>query len=209
MDLTSVLPWLSAAISGNVPALAGLAVSKIGEVIGVDLTAATPTQVAQAVAQATPEQQQALTQAEQEFKLKMLEAGYKHEEELKRIELATIQTDTLREYQQGTLAVSNVVDARHTFGQNNSVFWLGVVILGVFALIMVITLLGSYALLAGWVTTTNPNLVAAVFGLVGTIIGYAAANAQQVVGYFYGSSAGSKEKSTALAQAVSKLGANV
>ncbi|WP_269533653.1 hypothetical protein [Chitinimonas sp. BJYL2] len=48
----------------------------------------------------------------------------------------------------------------------------------------------------------DPNLVAVVFGF----IGYAAYAAQQVAGFFFGSSRGSDEKTRAMADAVMALG---
>jgi hypothetical protein len=47
--------------------------------------------------------------------------------------------------------------------------------------------------------------VAAVFGFLGTVVGYVAANAQQVVSYFFGSSRGSQDKSAAMAEAIKSL----
>jgi hypothetical protein len=47
---------------------------------------------------------------------------------------------------------------------------------------------------------------AIVSALIGTVVGYVAANAQQVVGYFFGSSKGSADKTDALAAAVRGVG---
>ena len=49
-------------------------------------------------------------------------------------------------------------------------------------------------------------IVATVAGLVGTVVGYVAANAQQVVSYFFGSSRGSADKTAAMATTISRLG---
>lgn len=65
---------------------------------------------------------------------------------------------------------------------------------------MCAALFGSYALLTGNLPINDASVVGMVSGFVGTIIGYAAANAQQVVGFF-GSSAGSSKKTDALSDA--------
>ena len=66
---------------------------------------------------------------------------------------------------------------------------------------MCAALFGSYALLTGNLSIKDASVVGMVSGFVGTIIGYAAANAQQVVGFFFGSSAGSSKKTDALSDA--------
>ena len=55
------------------------------------------------------------------------------------------------------------------------------------------------------ITIKDVSVVAAIAGMVGSVVGYIAANAQQVVGYFFGSSAGSSSKTDAMGDAVSKL----
>lgn len=95
-----------------------------------------------------------------------------------------------------TLYVNDTQDARKY--KDNKVFWLGVVILSSFALIMIVALFGSYALLTGSMPLSDPSTIGMVSGFVGTIIGYVAANAQQVVSFFFGSSAGSSKKSDAI-----------
>ena len=63
---------------------------------------------------------------------------------------------------------------------------------------------GAYALLTGRVVVENPALVGMLAGLVGTVIGYVSANAQQVMGFFCGSSKGSETKTDAMAAAFSQ-----
>ena len=47
---------------------------------------------------------------------------------------------------------------------------------------------------------------AIVSALIGTVVGYVAANVQQVMGYFFGSSKGSADKTDALVAAVRGVG---
>ena len=100
--------------------------------------------------------------------------------------------------------LQDVQSARATMGRDSGVYWLGITILLVFAGVMGAVLWGSFAILTGGITIKDVAVVATVSGLVGTVVGYVAANAQQVVGYFYGSSQGSKAKTDALAEAVTK-----
>lgn len=105
-----------------------------------------------------------------------------------------------------TAAIADTAHARDAHKGNRGVFWLGIAVLLTFAAVMACVLYGSYALLVGGMQVKDPSLVAVVFGLLGTVVGYVAANAQQVVAYFFGSSAGSKQKTEAMAQAVARLG---
>jgi hypothetical protein len=45
----------------------------------------------------------------------------------------------------------------------------------------------------------------AIVGSIGTLIGYVSAKADQVVSYYFGSSSGSKEKTQAMTDAMSKV----
>ena len=100
------------------------------------------------------------------------------------------------------LYVSDTQDARKY--RDDKVFRLGVIILISFAAVMGIALYGLYKIVSGTIQT-DPATLAAVIGLVGAIIGYFAANAQQVVSYFFGSSSGSSQKSDSLADAISEF----
>jgi hypothetical protein len=46
----------------------------------------------------------------------------------------------------------------------------------------------------------------AVVGIIGTLIGYVSAKADQVVSYYFGSSSGSKDKTAAMSDALSQVG---
>jgi hypothetical protein len=60
-----------------------------------------------------------------------------------------------------------------------------------------------WAVLSGYVQgMTDPSIV----GIIGTLIGYVSAKADQVVSYYFGSSSGSKEKTQAMSDALSKVG---
>ena len=105
-------------------------------------------------------------------------------------------------YRKEKLYVDDVQDARQY--RDNKVFWLGLCILVSFVLIMGLTLWGLYGMMTKQFTI-DPALIAAVFGLIGSIIGYFAANAQQVVGYFFGSSSGSKQNGDAVRDSIKAM----
>ena len=116
------------------------------------------------------------------------------------IDLAKLNAATEQAY------LSDVQDARQSHGGSLGVFWLGIAILLTFAGVMVAVLWGSFQMIAGLIPIKDAGFASTVAGLVGTVIGYVAANAQQVVGYFFGSSKGSADKTDALAAAVRNVG---
>ncbi len=65
---------------------------------------------------------------------------------------------------------------------------------------------GGYALLVSPDPIKDENMKAIVSALIGTVVGYVAANVQQVMGYFFGSSKGSADKTDALVAAVRGVG---
>lgn len=102
-DLTKILgkvaPWLAAAAAG--PAgLAGMAIKTVAEAVGAP--SETLEQVATAVVGASPEQLAALRQAEQDFRLRMQELGFKSELDLQ------------------TIAAADRADARKTYVASGS-----------------------------------------------------------------------------------------
>lgn len=198
--ILEALPWIGAAATGNVPMLVTLAANKVGEVLGTEV-AADAQSIAEAVAGATPEQMVALRKANQDFEVRMREVGFKHVEELGRQALAA-----------QTLFVTDTADARKSHAGNDRVFVLGCIILGSFAATVLAVLWGCFILLSGTKTFSGVDVgvIATVAGIIGSLIGYMAANAQQVVSFFFGSSQGSKEKTDAmgatLTEALTKLG---
>ena len=129
-----------------------------------------------------------------EFKLKMQALGFTHVEEMAKFGL-----EETKAY------IGDVQGSREKFAANQGVFKLGIVILLVFSASVGLSMWGAYLLLSGGITIKDIGIVAAVFSFLGTIVGYMAANAQQVVGYFFGSSKGSGDNREALAASVTHL----
>lgn len=195
MDFATVvkkaLPWIGAAATSNVPALITLAAQAVGDVLGVDVPASAD-QITTAVANATPEQLVALRSREMDFKERMQGLGFQQERDMKALDLE--ETKTL---------ILDTADARHTFGKDDKVFWMGVCVLATFAVLMFGVMAGCFALMTGYFRV-DPNVAAICSGLIGTVVGYVAANAQQVISYFFGSSKGSKDSGDRIGAALSE-----
>jgi hypothetical protein len=195
-DIANVLETLAPTIATAVgtPLLGG-AVSALEGVFGLTPTSGASIQarqdaVATAVEGATPEQLAGIRKADQDYAARMAEAGFKDKETI--AQMALVETQTF---------VADTADARKTNAASDRVFILGCVILLTFAVVMGAALYGSYSLLIGTIPVENAAVVGMVAGFVGTIIGYVGANAQQVVGFFFGSSKGSEQKTDAMATA--------
>lgn len=196
--LKKVVPWIGAAATGNVPALITMAAKEVGDVLGVPVDA-TAQGIGQAVANATPEQLLALKDRELAFQERMQAMGFAHAEEMGRLAV-----------KEAGLYVDDTKDARHSNAGDDKVFWLGIAVLLTFAILMGVVLYGSYQIMTGTMRVDMASL-SIVSALIGTVIGYVAANAQQVVSYFFGSSKGSNDKGSqigvALGESMRQLGA--
>lgn len=189
--LTKVLPWIGAAATGNVPALITMAAKEVGDAIGVDIPATQPA-IGQAVANATPEQLLALKDRDLAFQERMQAMGFAHVADMARLALDETK-----------VFVADTADARAKNAGDNKIFVLAIVILAAFALLVIGVLIVLYRMISGELTA-DPSTVAVVAGLIGTIVGYFAANAQQVVSYFFGSSKGSQNSGNAVREALSE-----
>lgn len=176
----AVAPTIATALGGP---FAGLGVRALSEAL-LGTPDGSQDDVAAALATASPEQILAVKQADQEFALRMKE----------------LDVDLDKAY------IADTSDARHVFAENKGVFNLGIVILLTFAGVMIAVLFGSYQIMTGGITIKDVAIVATVAGLVGTVVGYVAANAQQVVSYFFGSSRGSADKTAAMSATITRLG---
>jgi len=169
-----IAPVLGTALGGP---LAGVAIKAIAEQM-LGNPDATESEVSTALAQGlSGEQVVALKQAEIAFDL----------------EMQRLNIDVMKINQQTELAyVTDTNNARTAFAGNDNVYVLGVCILITFATLMGAVLTGCFLMMTGYFQV-DPNIAAICSGMIGTVIGYVAANAQQVVSYFYGSSKGSKD----------------
>lgn len=137
-----------------------------------------------------PEQLAAITQANNDFELAMKEAD---------IDLVKVNNAHTEAY------LADTQDARKVNGNNENVFKLGIVVLTAFTVVISLAMYGSYEVLTGGIIPKDPATVAAVFGFIGTLLGYVSANAQQVISFYYGSSQGSSAKTDALSDAMKHI----
>lgn len=185
------LPWIGAAATGNVPALIAMAAQTVSDVLGVEVPHDGES-ITTAVANATPEQLFTLRSREMDFKERMQALGFQQERDLKALDLE--ETRAL---------VADTANARGAFSGNENVFVLGCIIMGAFAALMALVLTGCFFLMTGRVQV-DAGTLAVCAGLIGTVVGYLAAAAQQVVSFFYGSSKGSKDSGEKIGQALSE-----
>lgn len=130
---------------------------------------APPEQVAAQIAGATPDQLLALKQADNEFKTRMAELG---------IDLERIAADDRKSARDMQAAVKSYIPGTLAF-----------VVVGGF-------LLTVFGVLSGQFLILQDPLAAATGG---TLIGYVSAKADQVIGFYFGSSASSARKDELLA----------
>ena len=191
--VAGIAPMLGTALGGP---LIGAAIGELGAAL-LGNPNASEADVAAALSSGRlgPEQIVAIKQAESALTIRMRE----------------LDIDVLKINQAADAAlIADTSDARHTFGKDENVFVLGCIILSAFALLMALVLTGCFFLMTGKVTV-DPGTLAVCAGLIGTVVGYVAANAQQVVSFFYGSSKGSKDNGdrigAALTESIKQAGA--
>jgi hypothetical protein len=184
--VAGVAPVLGTALLGP---LGGQAVSMLGAALGLG-PSASETDVAAMVTSGrlSDEQIVAMRTADQAFQTRMKELD---------IDIIKLNQEADRAY------IADTSDARHAFGGNENVFVLGVCILITFGVLMASVLVGCFLMMTGYFKV-DPNIMAVCAGLIGTVVGYVAANAQQVVSYFYGSSKGSKDSGNAIGAALTE-----
>ncbi|MCS4509123.1 hypothetical protein [Xylophilus ampelinus] len=182
--VNGLAPTLGTALLGP---LGGMAFKTIAAAVTGNADASED-QVAEALANGSLNGDQivALRAANQQFELDMQRL---------QIDLAQLNAQTELAY------VADTSNARAVFGGNENVFVMGVCILVSFAVLMAAVLLGCFLLMTGYFKV-DPNVAAICSGLIGTVVGYVASNAQQVVSYFYGNNKGSKDNGAAIATAL-------
>lgn len=163
--------------------LAGMAVSQLSEVL-LGKTNGSEDEIGKVVMSGlSPEKVAEIQRINRETEVRL--------EELK-IDVLKINAGIEKSY------IDDTADARKY--KDDNVFALGVTILIVFAITMVLCVYGCFQLLTGGIVLKDAATVGIVAGFLGTVVGYVAANAQQVVSYFYGSSAGSARKTNEMAE---------
>lgn len=192
-DLKAALINFAPTIAGMLGGpFAGMAVKSLESAFGLDAGAGVDgiTKVIQAGGM-TPEITAAIRLADQKHAEVMGEQG---------IDVMKVNSDF--EMAQVQAVIGDREDARKSNSEKSQTWWIAIVILTTFAFMMGFVLYGCWMLLQGGITIKDVSVVAAVSGLVGSVVGYVAANAQTVVNFIYGGSLGSEKKTDALASSV-------
>lgn len=166
----TVAPWIGTALGGP---LGGMAVGAVADALG--LSERTEDAIKTAILGASPEQMLLLKQADQQFALRMQELGFQNTKDMEALAVADRDSARKREVATGDIGTPR---------------FLAGIIVGSF-LFMV------WYVLSGKVEGLKDPVAA---GMIGTLIGYVSAKADQVVSYYFGSSAGSAEKTKLLRQ---------
>lgn len=170
--LKTIMPWIGAAATGNVPALVGMAAEQLSGALGVDIKP-TADAITKAVAGATPGKLQAAKLADQDFALKMQALGFAQVKDLEAIAAQDRANAREREIKTGDSMTPR----------------------GLALLVVVGWLAVQGFLLTHVVDATMRELVARVLGMLdGSLM--------LVLSYYFGSSSGSRENQMALREAV-------
>lgn len=129
-------------------------------------------------------------------------ADQEHAEKLEAMGIDLIKVNHAHEQAMASLVVDDRKDARLQNSARDAVWWIAAAVLATFAGTMLAVLYGSWTLLSGGITIKDVSVVAAVSGLVGSVVGYVAANAQTVINFIFGGSLGSEKKTDAMAASV-------
>lgn len=175
----TVAPGIATALGGP---MAGVAVKFLADQL-LGEPSATPDAVKAALSGMSHEELAKLQEAERAFMARMRELDIKIFE----------------------AEVQDTQGARGANGNNPAIMYLGVGVLVAFVLVCLSTFVLCGFMLAGKVTITDVGVASAVFGLIGTVVGYVSAKADQVIGYFFGSSFGSKQKTEQMGAAFADL----
>ena len=166
-----IAPTIATALGGP---LAGAGVAVLAKALGLeDPEKPVPaTRVMEAMKTMTPEQAAAIRKADNDFRERMREL----------------------DIEEVALHVEDRKSARKTWVETKSL---------TVPLLAAIVIAAFIAALAGvfWLAVRDDEMNATMATLVGAVVGYASAKADQVVSFFFGSSQGSKEKTDALASA--------
>jgi len=170
--ISKIAPGLGAAIGGPPGAIVGMGVKALCSVFGIDSEAEdAKEQMAKAIEQMTPAQALEMQRMDKQFIVDM----EKLKIDVYKLEVADRSSARIRESKMGSF--------------DNRIL--------------------AYMIVAGFIGVVYAVLFADDFksmdsmqaSMVGTLVGYLSAKAEQVVGYYFGSSKGSADKTNALAEA--------
>ncbi|MFP3567585.1 hypothetical protein [Paraburkholderia sp. SIMBA_030] len=180
--LKTVAPWLVTALTGGVPGVAVMAASTIADKLGIGDGTVESVKAALTGQSMTPEQLLALKQADEDFALKMRQAGFTHAENM-----AGIQVQADRLAADDRASARNFATAEHDHTARNLAY---MYTLALFAVI------GLEFLLAVRQVRLDDSVMRALDTLFGILIAMVLGSKE----YFFGSSSRADRQAAAITQ---------
>ncbi|MFM0206217.1 hypothetical protein PQQ96_02305 [Paraburkholderia sediminicola] len=180
--LKTVAPWLVTALTGGVPGIAAMAASAIAGKLGLEDGSADAVRSALTGQQITPEQLLALKQADDEFALKMRQAGFTHAENM-----AGIQVQADRVAADDRASARNFAAVEHDHTARNLAYMYTVALFAV---------IGLEFLLAAQQIRLDDGVMRARDTLFGILIAMVLGAKE----YFFGSSSRADKQAAAITQ---------
>jgi len=180
--LKTVAPWLVTALTGGVPGIAAMAASAIAGKLGLADGSVDAVKAALTGQQMTPEQLLALRQADDDFALKMRQAGFTHAENM-----AGIQVQADRVAADDRASARNFAAAEHDHTARNLAYMYTVALFAV---------IGLEFLLAARQIRLDDGVMRALDTLFGILIAMVLGSKE----YFFGSSSRADRQAAAITQ---------
>ncbi|MFP3612607.1 hypothetical protein SB778_21100 [Paraburkholderia sp. SIMBA_050] len=180
--LKTVAPWLVTALTGGVPGIAAMAASAIAGRLGLADGSVDAVKAALAGQQMTPEQLLALRQADDDFALKMRQAGFTHAENM-----AGVQVQADRVAADDRASARNFAAAEHDHTARNLAYMYTVALFAV---------IGLEFLLAARQIRLDDGVMRALDTLFGILIAMVLGSKE----YFFGSSSRADRQAAAITQ---------
>ena len=180
--LKTVAPWLVTALTGGVPGIAAMAASAIAGRLGLADGSVDAVKTALTGQQMTPEQLLALKQADDDFALKMRQAGFTHAENM-----AGIQVQADRIAADDRASARNFAAAEHDHTARNLAYMYTVALFAV---------IGLEFLLAARQIRLDDGVMRALDTLFGILIAMVLGSKE----YFFGSSSRADRQAAAITQ---------
>ncbi|CAE6810469.1 hypothetical protein R69658_05376 [Paraburkholderia aspalathi] len=180
--LKTVAPWLVTALTGGVPGIAAMAASAIASKLGLADASVDAVRSALTGQQMTPEQLLALKQADDDFALKMRQAGFTHAENM-----AGIQVQADRVAADDRASARDFAAAEHDHTARNLAYMYTTALFAVIALEF---------LLAARQIRVDDSVMRALDTLFGILIAMVLGSKE----YFFGSSSRADRQAAAITQ---------
>ncbi|MFM0355475.1 hypothetical protein PQR12_18455 [Paraburkholderia nemoris] len=180
--LKTVAPWLVTALTGGVPGIAAMAASAIAGKLGLADDSVDAVKSALTGQQMTPEQLLALKQADDDFALKMRQAGFTHAENM-----AGIQVQADRVAADDRASARNFAAVEHDHTARNLAYMYTVALFAV---------IGLEFLLAAQQIKLDDGVMRALDTLFGILIAMVLGSKE----YFFGSSSRADKQAAAITQ---------